>query len=284
MEDLVPVPTSGPQTAAGIARECIARGADLIVVAGGDGTINEVVNGMAHSDIPIGVLPGGTANVLAVELGLGCKLEPAAQTLAQSVPERISLGLLRTASQEPRYFALMTGAGLDAHIVYNVSARLKSAMGKAAYWVGGIIHGMRILPEFTAEVNGREYRASFALVTRVRNYGGDLEIARRISLLDDDFEVVLFQGVNPLRYMKYLAAVMLGTAERLKGVTVLRAECVKFLLPEDRRIYVQIDGEFAGPLPATVEIVPHALTLLVPPAFAKTRAPAVSAWTTSPTR
>ncbi len=278
------MPTSGPRTATAIARDCIEQGADLILVAGGDGTINEVVNGMVHSDVPLGVIPGGTANVLAVELGLGCRVEAAARTLAKSTPERISLGLLRTASQEPRYFALMTGAGLDAHIVYNVSARLKSAMGKAAYWIGGLVHGLRILPEFTAEVNGREYRASFALVTRVRNYGGDLEIARRISLLDDDFEVVLFQGVNPLRYMTYLAAVMIGAAERLKGVTVLRAERVTFALPEDRRIYVQIDGEFAGPLPATVEIVPQALSLLVPPSFVKTHSPADREWTTSPTR
>lgn len=271
-------------TAASITRDAIARGADLILAAGGDGTINEVINGMAGSDVPLGILPGGTANVLATELGLGSRLERAARRLEHSSPERISLGMLRTADGEPRHFACMAGAGLDAHIVYKVSARLKKALGKRAYWIGGVIHGLRVLPEFTVEVNGREYRASFALATRVKNYGGDLEIARNVSLLDHDFEIVLFQGVNPLRYVKYLAAVLLGRTEGLKGVTILRATRARFTLPQDTRIYVQLDGEFAGRLPASVEIVPHSLTLLVPRAPKSRHAAPDSTWTTSHTR
>jgi len=259
------VPTHGPNTAAALARECIERGADLILVGGGDGTMNEVINGMAHSDVPVAILPGGTANVLANELAIGNRLEPAAKLVSACVPQRISLGLLRCADAEPRYFALMAGAGLDAHIVYHISARLKLAIGKVAYWISGFVHGMRLLPEFTVDVDGRQSQSTFALASRVRNYGGDLEIARNITLLDHDFEVVLFAGVNPFRYIKYLTAVLIGKAHGLKGVTVLRADSVSLSSPEDARIYVQVDGEYAGKLPATVEIVPKCLTLLLPP-------------------
>lgn len=278
------VPTPGPRTGAAVARECIERGADLILVAGGDGTLNEVVNGVVHSDVPVGILPGGTANVFATELGIGNRLEPAAKLVSESTPERISLGLLRSKDQEPRYFALMAGAGLDAHIVYHISARMKTALGKVAYWIAGFVQGTRLLPEFTVDIAGRRFRSSFALVSRVRNYGGDLEIARNVTLLDHDFEVVLFAGVNPLRYVKYLTAVLIGKAEGRKGVTMLRADSVTLSSPEDRRIYVQVDGEYAGHLPASVEIVPHCLTVLMPPEYTARAADRDRTWTPLPTR
>ena len=245
--------------------------------------MNEVVNGAVHSDVPVGILPGGTANVLAMELAIGWRLEPAAKLISECTPQRISLGLLRCAGEEPRYFALMAGAGLDAHIVYHISARLKMALGKVAYWIAGFIHGTRLLPEMTVEVDGNSYRSSFALASRVRNYGGDLEIARNITLLDHDFEIVLFRGSNPLRYIKYLLAVMIRRAEGLKGVTVLRASGLRLTAPENRHIYIQVDGEYAGRLPADIEIVPHCLTLLLPPGFPAPGA-AQPTWTTSRTR
>jgi len=132
---------------------------------------------------------------------------------------------------------------------------------------------MRILPELTVEAAGIQYRSSFTLASRVRNYGGDLEIARNITLLDHDFEVTLFKGVNPLLYVKYLSAVLLGKTEGMKGLTVLRTDSLKLSNPEDRRIYIQVDGEYVGRLPATIEIVPHSLTLLMPPDRTWTRLP-----------
>ncbi len=278
------VPTRGPRTGGDVARECLAAGADLILVGGGDGTMNEVINGMVNSDVPIGILPGGTANVLAMELGIGKRLERAAKLVGDCVPHRISLGLLRCAGEEPRYFALMAGAGLDALIVYKISAKLKSALGKVAYWIAGFVHGLRPLAEFTVETAGQRHRPTFALASRVRNYGGDLEIARNISLLDHDFEIVLFEGVNPLRYVKYLTAVLLGRAYGLRGVTTSRCESLTLASPEDRRIYIQVDGEYAGRLPATIEIVPHCLTMLLPLGFGARAANRDRTWTTLPTR
>ncbi len=166
-------------------------------MAGGDGTINEVVNGMAGSEVPLGILPAGTANVLANETRHPRKMERAAERVAQCVPERVALGLLATATGDsPRYFLLMAGAGLDADIVYTLNQRMKEVLGKVAYWIGGLSKFGQSLPEFTVEAEGQKFRTSFALLSRVRNYGGDLEIAPSISLLDDEIEMVLFEGAT----------------------------------------------------------------------------------------
>jgi diacylglycerol kinase family enzyme len=241
-------------------------GADLIIAAGGDGTLNEVANGMIHSHVPLAILPGGTANVLAHELKMKGGFEAAAANLHRCVPTRIAAGMLSTPHFR-RAFLLMAGVGLDAQIVYNLNLDLKAAIGKLAYYAGGLQQVFRPLPQFDVEVLGQQRRCGFALVSRVRNYGGDLEIARGASLLRSDFEVVLFEGQSSVGYLRYLAAVVLGRADGLKGITVVRASSITCQCPSDDRIHTQIDGELASRLPVTIEIVPDALTLLVPQAY-----------------
>jgi len=285
------VSTTGPGTAADLARCAIDQGADLILVAGGDGTINEALNGMVHSEVPLGILPGGTANVLATELGLGKTMERAAATFAEWIPERLAVGSLQGNSDEgPRHFLLMAGAGLDADIVYHLSLRVKAALGKAAYWMGGFAKVGRRLPVFTVEAEGRTFRAGFALASRVRNYGGDLEIALGASLLDDQFDLVLFEGSNSFAYLKYMLGVAVRRHPRMRGVTTLRTRLAVFSAAAEGKVHLQVDGEYAGLSPARVQIVPNAITLLVPPQFrvrdakSSARTPADTAWTTSPTR
>jgi diacylglycerol kinase family enzyme len=184
-------------------------------------------------------------------------------SLRNLVPCRIAVGRLRSPGYD-RCFLAMAGAGLDAQIVYDLNLDLKAAMGKLAYYVSGFSHVFQTIPQFDVETNGTRRRCGFALVSRVRNYGGDLEIAMGASLLRDDFEVVLFEGEKAFGYLRYLAAVALGRADKLKGVTVLRAKKVVCDCASDSRIQSQIDGELVCPLPITIEIVPDALTLLVP--------------------
>lgn len=258
------VATWGPGTAAEIARVSVEGGAGLVLVAGGDGTINEAVNGMAHTAAPLGILPAGTANVLANEIGLGNHLLRAARSFSRWTPRRISLGRLTAdGGAVSRYFLLMAGAGFDAWIVKNVRRDLKRRCGKLSYWVAGFGQLGRRLDEFEVRVSGRSYRCSFALASRVRNYGGTIEIARHASLFRDEFGIVLFEGRNTLRYLKYLVGVLAGRLGAISGVSVLRAGILE-LLPLDTEVFVQVDGELAGRLPARVEIVPDALTLLLP--------------------
>jgi len=258
--------TRGPGTAGGIARASVAAGAGLVVAAGGDGTVNEVLQGMIGSHVPLGVIPAGTANVLMTEMGAGSAARAAGE-LSGWMPRRIAVGRLRSTAGE-RYFLLMAGIGLDAHVVYHLSARLKSRFGKLAYWRSALGMLGRELEEFEVLSQGRLFRCSFALASRVRNYGGDLQIASAATLFDDRFEVVLFEGKSSLRYLRYFAGVAARRLSGMEGVSVFRAQSLE-AAAADRRVYVQVDGEFAGCLPASIEIVPDALTLLVPPEYVR---------------
>ncbi len=260
------VATTAPGTATGQARSLIEAGCDLIIAAGGDGTINEVANGMLHSGVPLAILPGGTANVLARELRLPMSMERVAALMHEFRPCRIAVGVLQIAAQR-RMFLCMTGAGLDAEIVNRLNLNLKRTMGKFAYYVCSFSQVFRAFAEFEVDVDGRRHEAGFALISRVRNYGGDLEIARGASLLRDEFEVVLFRGTIGARYLPYLLGVALGRAHQMKGCVIVRGRTVTCTQPARRDVYVQIDGELAGKLPVTAEIMPEALTLLLPPEY-----------------
>ena len=162
----------------------------------------------------------------------------------------------------------MAGVGLDARIVYELDLDLKSRLGKLAYWHGGLRQFGRPVPRFHVTVNGSNYCASFALITRVRNYGGDFEIARQIRLTDSDFEVVIFQNHQWQDYLRFFGAVMTNRLYNTEGVVITRATRVEVDSPEDERIYIQNDGESLGVLPATISAVPDALTLLMPKRYA----------------
>jgi YegS/Rv2252/BmrU family lipid kinase len=279
------LPTAGPGDATRIAAEAVASGADLILVLGGDGTINEVVNGMVHSNAALGILPGGTANVLAMELGLGSHLDRAIERLSHSAPRRVSVGRVCSGSSQngtsknaqngarhtglengARHFLAMGGVGLDARIVYDLSPAFKARAGKLAYWLTGFGHATQSVGQFEARIvehaghAGRVYRCGFALASRVRNYGGDLEIASGASLDHDDFEIVLFEGSNPIRYLWYMLGVSMKRVQSMSGVHTVRSDRVE--LTGD--VHLQVDGEYAGRLPASIDIVPAAITLLMP--------------------
>jgi diacylglycerol kinase (ATP) len=241
----------------------VREGADLILVLGGDGTINETVNGMFGSDAVLGVLPGGTANVLAMELGLGSRLEPAIDRLSGCSPKRVSLGRLCQSGQPGRHFLMMAGAGFDAQVVCDLSPGLKKRAGKLAYWVAGFSQIVKRVGQLETRIDGNTYPCGFALMSRVRNYGGDLELASGASLLSNEFETVMFEGSNPLRYAFYMLAVAVKQVQKMPGVHTVRATLVELLGDAP----IQIDGEYLGRSPATIEIVPDALTILVPESY-----------------
>jgi YegS/Rv2252/BmrU family lipid kinase len=256
--------TPGPNRAGELARRAIDDGCDLILAAGGDGTINEAVNGIAGSHVIFGVLPSGTANVLANEIGLPDRPDLAARQILASTPIRIALGRLEQPGLPERYFVLMAGVGLDARIVYDLDLELKKRMGKLAYWHGGFRQFGRPAPLFRARVNDKEYDVSFALITRVRNYGGDFEIARQVKLTDNDFEVILFRHNQWHDYLRFFGAVMVNRLSKTDGVAMTRSCGIELFAAQDERIYIQTDGESVGRLPATITTVPNALTLLLP--------------------
>ena len=150
----------------------------------------------------------------------------AARRVTECIPTRISVGrlLCTNGSERSRIFLLMAGIGLDAQIVYNLNRAAQGAL-RASWPIGSAASSLvgRQLDEFEVVVDGRRISCSFALISKVRNYGGDLEIARSTSLLDDRFEVVLFEGRSSWRYLKYLARVAVGKLAGVQGVSVIRS-------------------------------------------------------------
>lgn len=258
------MPTAGPRDATSIASRCVREGARLVVVAGGDGTINEAANGLVGSATAMGIVPIGTANVLACELRLGRDPVRVARKLAGFEARRIAVGRMTNAAGESRCFVAMAGAGFDARINGLVRADLKNRFGKLAYWWAGVQMTGRTLAQIDVRAEGRRFRTGFALTARVRNYGGELAIAAKASLFEDRFELVTFRGATSWPYLLYLGGAVVGRAAMLPGVESIFAQRVELAAADGDRVELQVDGEQAGELPAVLEVVPGALTLLVP--------------------
>jgi diacylglycerol kinase (ATP) len=247
-----------------LAQAAAAAGASLVIAAGGDGTINEVLNGLVGTATPMAILPAGTASVLAMEMRLGKDLLAVARRLPTLVPRRVAVGRFTPDQGTARHFLLMAGAGLDASVCEMVNPELKRRAGKLAYWWAGLRTIGRRLPQMEARTGDVISTTGFALAARVRNYGGDLELAKRVTLLDDTFEFAFFSGKTTLPFGAFLGAAALGQLARMPGVRLVRGHSLHLRPVAGERIPVQLDGELAGHLPAAIEIVPDALTLLTP--------------------
>jgi YegS/Rv2252/BmrU family lipid kinase len=271
-------PTTGPGMAHELARAAVANGADVVLVCGGDGTINEVINGLAMSQVPLGVLPGGTANILARELGLPLHPVRAARALAGWTPQRIALGRVRwqgppsaaageSAGEAPcRYYISVAGIGFDAHVVYKLSAWLKTRLGVTGYVLEALRQWASYgYPRFSARLNGVARQGTFAVIHRTRLYAGWLHLAPIADLFSPRFAVCAFPSRSRLRYLVYAAAVLARRHLHLRDVTLDQGtEVVCTPADDSSAVRFELDGELAGTLPATFEIVPDALTVLVP--------------------
>jgi diacylglycerol kinase (ATP) len=263
--------TGAPGDATQLAAEAVAGGADLVVSLGGDGTLNEVIQGMAGSDAVLGILPAGTANVLAVETGIGRDPLRAARRMDGFREAEVPLGCLTGAAGAPRWFAVMAGVGLDARIVRQVKPETKRRLGKLSYWTAGFGTVGERLPEFAVRVDGRDYRASYALFSRVKNYGGDLEIARHAELLRDDLAVVLFEGESSFRYLKYFLGIVCNRLCGMSGVHLLHGREAEVLPLNGRPVDLQLDGEYAGVAPGRVSVGAARVRMLLPERFLRGR-------------
>jgi len=258
------VATSGPGSGAELARRELAAGCDLLIGCGGDGTINEIVNGMVGSQVPLAILPAGTGNVLAKELGLPWNVWRAAEYIPRGVVRRIALGRAASPEWGERHFIAVAGAGADANLIYRLSQKEKLRLGMLSFWLEGFRQLFRYdFREFMVQADGQGLPATLVVVGRTRHYGGPIQITRGASLFGDDFEVALFPRRPRPVYLLYLLAQWVGLLERCRGVRFLRAQRV-VARPLAQRVYAQTDGELAGLLPVEFTLVPDALSLLVP--------------------
>jgi diacylglycerol kinase family enzyme len=148
--------------------------------------------------------------------------------------------------------------------VREVNPKVKKKLGKVAYWLAGFSNFFVTLPELLVKSEGKVAKVSFALASRVKNYGGDLEIAKQVSLDEPYFETVLFEGRYALGYGLYLLGVLTNTHRGMRGVHVAKTQKLSLEAVPGGEIYLQLDGEEFGPLPAELEVAPDSLTLMAP--------------------
>lgn len=263
--------TTGPGHATEIAQQAARDGRGLVIACGGDGTLNEVVNGLAASAnghrVPLALLPGGTANILAKELNLPWDILSAARKMASGEVREIALGLA-TPVEHPakkRYFLSVAGAGPDGMIVYSVDLSLKARVGILAYWWQGAREVWRYtFPRFRVRAGNHLVEGTLVVVGRTKNYGGPFKITDQADLFADEFEVMTLETQSGLKYLSYLPTLWMGNLRKEEGVHFWKADTLICEPLEVNPVYTQLDGEPFAQLPVKFAIVPKALKLLVP--------------------
>jgi diacylglycerol kinase family enzyme len=300
--------TQGRNTAAEQARAAIAAGCDAVIVCGGDGTANEALHGIVGTPAALGVIPLGTGNGLANDLGLPRDPAAAARLLAAGVTRPIRLPrveYLRTmghaspirgpAGQRPaprratphrpapqaqwRYFLITAGIGADAEMVYRLATNTKRRWGMAAYYAASARRWLTYeFPLFTAEFRDaagqwRSEEVSQVLAVRIHYFGGVLKcMAPRADLFGPSMELVLFKTRSRLTYLRYVLSIWSGRHWAVPGVEFVTAsEC---RCTGAARVYAEADGELLGRLPITMRMTDATVKLLAPSAVAtKTQPP-----------
>jgi YegS/Rv2252/BmrU family lipid kinase len=241
-----------------LAAESVRKGPRIIIAAGGDGTINEVVNGMVGSGIPLAVLPFGTTNVLAKELGIPDDLHAALEVAVEREPKPVCLGRIESAAFS-RYFCLMAGIGVDGRAVHDTNASLKKLSGKAAY----IFSGVKSLftnshEDIRLKINGREYVCGTAIVGKSSRYGGNFRVTPDASLLYPVLYTCIFKGRGRIDLLRYVFGVLTGRHLTYRDVVYLRSTNVEIY----GHAHIQIDGDYLGVPPARISVVTDVLKII----------------------
>jgi YegS/Rv2252/BmrU family lipid kinase len=241
--------------------ETFARAADpaafdVIAVAGGDGTINEAVNGLAASPLALALIPLGTANVLAAEIGLPRDARAIAQTIASGAARPIFVG-----QASGRRFTMMLGIGIDARIVAGLDPRLKRIGGKLAYVGSGIGAILNHRPvRYRLDIDGVAYGAASVIVAKGHFYGGRFVVAPDARLGTASFQIVLMERPGRWNILRYGAAIARGRPDRLPDMRIIEGRRVMIHGPEGEA--VQADGDLAATLPLDVTLAERPLALV----------------------
>jgi len=262
--------TAGVEDARRLATEAVREGFEIIVAAGGDGTLNEVLNGIA--DVPdgferarLGLLPLGTVNVFARELGIPRKLEPAWQTILQAHETRIDLPRVDyhvNGAPARRCFAQLGGAGLDARAIELVHWSLKKKIGPLAYVVAGLRALLQPPSKITVTAGRLTATGELVLVGNGRRYGGEFKIFPKADMRDGLLDVCIFPRVNWLTLARCGAPLLLR--RRLPSKITENFQTASFTLAGSSAAPLEVDGEWIGHLPATFSVQRSGLRVIVP--------------------
>jgi YegS/Rv2252/BmrU family lipid kinase len=254
-------PTEAPLHATALARDAVEQGFDIVCAIGGDGTVNETINGLAGSNVPLAIIPTGTVNVLALELGIPLCRPDACRLVAEGELSWIDLG-----RAGERYFSLMAGVGMDAAVVANMNPALKRHLKEAAFVVEGLATYFRYEePLLRIESAERTVDGYFVVFGNAPNYGGEFGITPFADMRDGLLDVCVLSDKSFLSTAWYWLAALINSHTNHPGVHYFRTEAAQVSVVDgDAEVLVQTDGEVAGHLPMECRIVPRALRVLVP--------------------
>lgn len=239
------------------------HGLPLIIAAGGDGTYNEVINGIACTNIPMAILPLGTTNVLAKELGISKSIETAVSIALERNSRHVSLGriTIEASSEMPqnsRYFCLMAGIGYDGETVYGIKDEIKKYSGKGAYILSGLKTLLRWAPDkLTFTMNGESCEGYSAIICKTSKYAGNFRIAPDADIKNADSYAFIMHGRKRLDIFRYVSGIVMEKHLKFTDITYRKIENMAVR----GKAHIQIDGDYFGMTPARIEIVPDALRL-----------------------
>ncbi len=243
-----------------IATRAAAEGVPLVLALGGDGTLNEVANGLAGTETALGTLPGGTSNIWAREAGISRKPVEAVRLMATGERRLIDLG-----KAGDRYFMLFAGIGVDAQITRKVSLDVKRHVGAAAYGVAALREALRWRSRpVTVRLDGVEQHLDvlMAFAGNTRLYAGLTKITPNAVVDDGLLDVVIYQGAGRLDIAMHLARTLLQSHSKANKVLVQRVRRLEF--DWDEPLPVQLDGDPVGDCPREIKVAPRALWVVVP--------------------
>jgi YegS/Rv2252/BmrU family lipid kinase len=242
-----------------IAAEAVREGFEVVIAAGGDGTLNEVVNGIGGSSVRLGILPVGTMNVFATELGIPQgNLERAWSVIEQGKVVEVDLP-----KANDTHFIQLAGVGLDAEVVRKTTADSKKALGPLSYLLTLVQVAAHKPSRVMLEAEGgRISEGSFALIGNGRLYGGPFPVFQRASLFDGLLDVLVFQNQSHWDVVRYFQAIAFGTHPQLPDVEYFQTSTLRVTSSGD--VPVELDGEVAGMLPCLFSVSSQKLRVLAP--------------------
>jgi diacylglycerol kinase (ATP) len=251
--------TSHAGEAEALARRAVAMGFARIVAAGGDGTVNQVANGLAGSNAALGLLPMGTVNVFAMELGLPLhNLQ-----LCWDIIEGANMRLIDLPSANGKCFVQLAGIGLDAQVVKETSLASKRSFGPLSYLISAAQIAARQPPKLYIESeSGSAEEGSFVLIGNGRLYGGPFPFFKRAIVDDGLFDVVVFKRLGYLEIIKYLQDVIFSSEIRAPEIEYFQTRRLRIMSEQD--VPLELDGELAGSCPVEFQIQQKALRVLAP--------------------
>lgn len=250
--------TQFPGDAEAQTERAIEQGYRMVIAAGGDGTVNEVVNGLNGTAATLGILPLGTINVFAMELGIPLQLERAWEIVRRGKTKKVDLP--RVGEQR---FVQLAGVGLDAEILARTNWWTRKTFGPMSYLLTAVSLFGRSAPPLTVTIDGKEkHQGRFLLVGNGRFYGGPFAVFPDAKLDDGLLDGCLFGEASAVAVARYVQGVLSRRHTRFSDVFYFQAKTLD--VQSDRPVPLEVDGELYGHTPCFFSLAPAELEVIVP--------------------